>query len=531
MTELMRFRMLFNRRLFKVAAVGLAGLGTLKSLKSNEYDLGAIGIVRLGRAAVSVFLIGRHYQKELYNSNLDRKSPEYADLKSRVHRYGAEQLLALCCANKGVYIKVGQHIGALDYLLPKEYVHTMRVLHSAAPQSSFDDILSVLREDLKKDPYEIFEKIDPEPLGTASLAQVHRAVLKNGDVVAVKIQHKSVKANSYVDIKTMSGLVKLTSIVFPDFKFDWLVDETKKNIPRELDFTQEGKNAEKIQHMFSHYHWLKIPKIYWNLSTPRVLTMEFEQGGQVNDLKYMQSNNINPFEVTAKLGQLYSHMIFIDGFVHSDPHPGNVLVRKKNNQAEIVLLDHGLYADLTDEFRWEYSKLWLAILDGDKQAMQTHCANLGVDNLYGLLACMVSGRTWNTIIAGVRKTKYNTEEKEVFQNEVPNMLPQISEVLERVDRQMLLILKTNDLVRSIEYCLNTHSRMSGMMEMSKCCVKSVYGEKMKHCTEEDWTKWRISLAEQWAIFKLSLYYIYLGILHFDLNNTINALWTDEFYTV
>lgn len=520
--------MFVSRRLLKAAALGAIGLGTLASWRANEYDLGSIGIVRLGRAALTVFIIGRHYKNVLYGSELAPGTAEYLDLTSKVHKYGADRLLELCCANKGVYIKVGQHIGALDYLLPLEYVSTMRVLHSSAPQSSFQDVLTVLKEDLKKDPYEIFESIDPVPLGTASLAQVHKAVLKNGNIVAVKIQHRSVKTNSYVDIKTMSALVKLTSLVFPDFKFQWLVDETKKNIPRELDFTQEGKNAEKIRKLFSHYHWLKIPNIYWEFSTPRVLTMEFAEGGQVNDLKYIQNNHLNPYEVSSKLGRLYSRMIFVVGFVHSDPHPGNVLVRKKDNEAEIVLLDHGLYANLSNEFRWEYSKLWLAILDGDKAAMQTHCAKLGVADLYGLLACMISGRSWNTIMAGIRKTKYNVDEKKEFQKEIPHLLTEISHVLDRVNRQMLLILKTNDLVRCIECSLNTEARMSGMMEMSKCCIYSVYGEKLKSCTSP-WSKWKFSIAKQWALFKLSVYYIYLGALNFDIKDSLDSLLNDEFY--
>ncbi|OAD58345.1 putative aarF domain-containing protein kinase 1 [Eufriesea mexicana] len=520
--------MFISKKLLKRAALGIIGLGTLASLRANEYDLGSIGIVRLGRAAITVFIIGRYYKNELYGSSLNSNSQEYLDLKSEVHKYGAQKLLELCCANKGVYIKVGQHIGALDYLLPPEYVNTLKVLHSKAPQSSFKDVLTVIKEDFKKDPYEIFESIDPEPLGTASLAQVHKAVLKNGDIVAVKVQHRAVKTNSYVDIKTMSVLVKLTSLVFPDFKFDWLVDETKKNIPRELNFTEEGKNAEKIQNIFSHYYWLKIPKIHWEISSPRVLTMEFVEGGQVNDLKYIQNNNLNPYEVSSKLGRLYSHMIFIVGFVHSDPHPGNVLVRKKNNEVEVILLDHGLYANLSNEFRWEYSKLWLAILDGNKAAMQTHCANLGVADLYGLLACMVSGRSWNTIMAGVQKTKYDMQEKEEFQKEIPNLLPQISDVLDRVNRQMLLILKTNDLMRCIEYSLNTESRMSGMMEMSKCCIHSVYGEKLKSCTNV-WEKWKISIFKQWMLFKLSLYYIYLGVSNFNIQHSVNSLIKNEFY--
>lgn len=522
--------MFVSKKTLKIVTATTIGVGTLASLRANEYDFGSIGIVRLSRAAAAVFIIGSHYKKTLYSSGLDKKSEEYKIKKSEAHTFGAKKLLELCCANKGVYIKVGQHIGALDYLLPKEYVSTMRVLHNSAPQSSFNDVLTVLKEDFKQDPYEIFESIDKNPLGTASLAQVHKATLKDGRQVAVKVQHRAVKSNSYVDMQTMAALVKITSWVFPDFKFDWLVEETKKNIPRELDFTREGKNAEKVEKLFSNYSWLHIPKIYWNISSNRVLTMEFIEGGQVNDLKYYQDNKINPYDVSNKLGRLYSHMIFITGFVHSDPHPGNIIIRKKKNEAEIVLLDHGLYAELSNEFRWEYSKLWLAILNRDKVAMQRHCANLGVGDMYGLLACMVSGRTWDTIMSGVQKTKYTSGEKDLFQKEIPDLLPKITEVLEKVNRHMLLVLKTNDLIRSIEYNLNTHTRMSAFLEMSTCCVKSVYGEKLKNCSSK-FSKWLVNIQEQWSLLKIVIYYTYLGVINFDIKKSVNSYWKNDIYSI
>lgn len=145
-------------------------------------------------------------------------------------------------------------------------------------------------------------------------------------------------------MKTMEYLCKIMSWVFPDFKMQWLVDETKKNLPQELNFLHEGENAEKAAEMFKSYKWLKVPKIHWNLSTQRVLTMDFLDGGQVNDLEYIKSNKIDAFEVANKIGQLYSNMIFTNGFVHSDPHPGNILVKKTSHGVDIILLDHGLYA-------------------------------------------------------------------------------------------------------------------------------------------------------------------------------------------
>lgn len=373
-------------------ATGGGALGLYLTLSRHDYDLNALGFIRLGRAAYTVsiiiiitscdtynfnnliainfqvFNIGLYYKHTLYASKLDPKSVEYSELRTKVHRTAAEKLLDLCCANGGVYVKVGQHIGALDYLVPHEYVQVMKVLHKDAPKSSLNSLLKVLKEDLKRDvsiltiliiilrsiskknffpmqPNEIFDCFEEEPLGTASLAQVHRAKLKDGTVVAVKVQHPLVLRNSKVDMKTMEVLVKIMSAIFEEFDFQWLVDETKKNLPKELNFKLEGENAEKVQLLLKDFKWLKIPKIYWDLTTERVLTMEFTEGAQVTDLEYIKNLNINCIDLMSKLGELYSHMIFRHGFVHSDPHPGNILIHKnKSKGLDIVLLDHGLYA-------------------------------------------------------------------------------------------------------------------------------------------------------------------------------------------
>ncbi|XP_069697834.1 aarF domain-containing kinase 1 [Periplaneta americana] len=511
------------RRLLKYGLVAGATVGTLASLKANQYNFDSIGVVRLGRAAFTVFNISVHYKKTLYRNQLDRSSKEYLELKSSVHRKAAEMLLDLCCTNRGVYIKVGQHIGALDYLVPPEYVDTMKVLHSQAPRSTIEEVYRVLREDLKQDPSEIFSHIEEDPQGAASLAQVHKATLKDGTVVAVKVQHPYVKGNSLVDMKTMEALVNLVSWVFPDFKFSWLVKESKRNIPIELDFLNEGHNAEKVSKMFSHIPWLKVPRVYWDLSTSRVLTMEYVEGGQVNDLAYIRANKIDPYEVADKLSQLYSQMIFIHGFVHSDPHPGNILVKKIPKKGlEIILLDHGLYADLSNDFRWEYSKLWFSILNKDKEGMRQHSQNLGVGNLYFLLACMVTGRTWDSIMAGIEKTKWSISEKAQRDKEIPHLLPQISDVLDSINRQMLLILRTNDLMRGVEFTLKAQNRKTSFLVMSRCVIRSVYGERLKLC--KTWmSRCRTVMSQQWALFKLSMYYTYLSVLSLPIVSRIFSL--------
>ncbi|XP_037954091.1 aarF domain-containing kinase 1 [Teleopsis dalmanni] len=512
------------RRVLSYGLLGGVAVSTGLSLHTNDYDVNSLGIVRLGRSAITVFDIAATYKRELYYKEWDKTTPEYKAQKSHAHKIAAEKLLELICTNKGVYIKVGQHIGALEYLLPKEFVQTMKILHSNAPQNPVEDLYKVIRQDLKRNPEEIFATFELEPLGTASLAQVHKATLKTGEVVAVKVQHPYVKGNSLVDMKTMEVLVKIMARIFPDFKIHWLVEESKKNLPIELDFLNEGKNAEKVAKQFQKYSWLRVPKIYWEHSTARVLVMEFLEGGEVTNLDYIKKHKIDPFTVSNKIGQLYSEMIFTTGFVHSDPHPGNILVHKNSSgNVDIILLDHGLYANLTDKFRYEYSNLWLSILSVDRKGMRKHSENLGIKgDLYGLFACMVTGRPWETVTQGISKVKYTTDEKNTLQNNTSSVLPHISDVLEQVDRQMLLILKTNDLIRGIESTLNTQNRMTAFWVMSKCCVQSSFHEQ-KLLQPSRMARIGLYVQEKWSMFKLNLYYLYVGLINFGFVQAVKQI--------
>lgn len=161
-------------RIFLYTFTGSSGLYLgQKIYHDGRLDSNNFGIVRFGRAALTVGKIGVDYKLSLFSSSSPKyETQEYEDLKTQVHQRSAERLLDLCNKNGGCFIKVGQHIGALDYLLPEEYVSTMKVLHSKAPKMDLEDIYTVLQEDLRKDPHELFTDFEEEPLGTASLAQV-----------------------------------------------------------------------------------------------------------------------------------------------------------------------------------------------------------------------------------------------------------------------------------------------------------------------------------------------------------------------
>lgn len=155
--------------------------------------------------------------------------------------------------------------------------------------------------------------------------------------------------------------------------------------------------------------------------------------------------------------------------------------------------------------------------------MRYHTSKLGIKgDLYPLFACMLTGRPWESVIAGVTKTKPTSAEKDLMQSNTTLVLPSISDILEQVDRQMLLVLKTNDLIRNIETTLQTNNRMTSFWIMSKCCVRSIALHDIDNA-HSDWYRMKRSFSQNWALFKLNVYYLYLGVINFSLLSTLQQL--------
>nr|XP_057933953.1 aarF domain-containing protein kinase 1 isoform X1 [Doryrhamphus excisus] len=491
-------------------------------LYNRQLDFNDLSLIRFGRAAATTAVISYDYLTAF--KYVDHGTEEYWALKSKVHRRSAERLRDLCCANRGTFIKVGQHLGALDYLLPEEYTTTLKVLHSQAPQSSKEEIQQVIREDLGKELSELFVFFDEKPQGAASLAQVHKAVLHDGRTVAVKVQHPKVQRQSSKDILVMEVLVRAVHWLFPDFAFMWLVEEAKKNMPLELDFLNEGHNAETVSNMLTHFPFLKVPVIHWDLSTKRILTMEFAEGGQVNDREYMNAHGIDVNEISQNLGKIYSEMIFIHGFVHCDPHPGNVLVRKcpKSKKAEIVLLDHGLYQVLQPDFRMNYCRLWQALISGDMSGVERYSRKLGAGDLYPLFACVLTARSWTAVNSGIGSVPVTASEDVEIRTNAALYLPQISDLLNRVPRQMLLLLKTNDLLRGIETTLQTRASSSSFINMSRCCIRALARHKRSK-TQSRKELLQITLVESFNLWRLCMYELFLWLKSSLLGRGLSTL--------
>lgn len=191
--------------------------------------------------------------------------------------------------------------------------------------------------------------------------------------------------------------------------------------------------------------------------------------------------------------------------VFSDPHPGNVLINKgKDGHPEIVLLDHGLYETISQDFQYNYSMLWRSMIRGDQKSLRKASAALNVESMFPLLAAMVSGRSWQSVKQGLKNTEsISRKEDELIQAEISMWIPEMSEILEHIPKQMILVLKTNDLLRGLETTLGCRPGVASFVHMSEYCLRMMYAvEKL------DRPSWKLHFdfqKEMWAIFFYKMY--------------------------
>ncbi|KAG8724410.1 hypothetical protein FRC12_024320, partial [Ceratobasidium sp. 428] len=300
----------------------------------------------------------------------------------------------------------------------------MRPLQDQCYPTPLEDADNLFLQDTGISLLDQFSEFDETPIGVASLAQVHIARDKaTGRQVAVKLQHPHLAEFAEIDITTTTLSLAFVKRYFPTFEFSWLGEEIATNLPLEMDFVHEAQNAAKVTENFS-----KIPKGKTSVyvpkvlrATPRTLVMEYVKGGRVDDLEYLASHNIDRNAVSQELSRAFSEMVYIHGFFHADPHPGNLLIRpappgsRSRFNFEVVLLtdflldgqDHGLYFDLDDDLRLNYARLWLALIAPGfppvAQARRHYAEAMNItSDLYPIFESAITGRaglegTWDSV--------------------------------------------------------------------------------------------------------------------------------------
>lgn len=475
-------------------ALSLASLAVYQwQAHQSDVLLGFEAARRMSRSGWCAFRIAFNYKTTSPSVSLEEQ-----------HRWAARKLLELFSVQRGLYIKIGQSIASLDYILPAEYCETMRPLFQMAPQSNRQDLERVWEEEmggkfgvrLKLD--DLFEEVRWErPLGTASLAQVVGARLRPAAVqllvqqkgqpqdgseeffskhpqVAIKIQHPDVRRNARLDIATVGVVLRALSWVFPDQAgtFQWLVAEMRRSVPVEMDFANEAANAERMRNLIASDRDLSqrvyVPRVWWPGTTARVLTMELVQAGApVIDGAFCQKHRIDRRELAGLVNRLYARMIFRWGLLHCDPHPGNLLLTLSEESLNwrLALIDHGLYREIPDEFRLAFGSFWRALMWGDEEGMERASLALGSD-AHRLLSAIVTHRPWSAIekngnprgdgiFARLRMFAAGPSdaERELIRERMPMYFGRIGKVLGEIPRPLLLVFKVNDILASINRIL------------------------------------------------------------------------------
>ncbi|KAK0626883.1 ABC1 family-domain-containing protein [Immersiella caudata] len=477
------------------------------------------------RVASTLFICVNDYRTTLNQRETIADPEESERLLKACHQRCADRTLKVLEKNGGIFIKLGQHLSAMNYLLPTEWTTTFIPLQDKCPVSSFESIEDMFRRDTGEELWDYFSEFSPRPIGAASLAQVHLATIKETDQkVAVKVQHPGLQQWAPLDMKLTKFTFSTVKRFFPEYDLEWLSDEIESSLPLELDFQCEAQNALRTKEHFSRIPELPllVPDVIW--AKKRILVMACESGHRLDDLEYIDSNGIDRDEVSATLARIFNEMIFGDGApLHCDPHGGNIAIRKNSSRRhhnfDIILYDHGLYRDIPQDLRRSYAKMWLAIIDGDMERTKKYVVEVsGIDeDKFPLFASAITGRDFSIVESSIAKPREASEQKTMSTALQEGLIVDLVQMLGQVPRIILLILKTNDLTRSLDESLQTTlGPARQFLILARYCMRTVFHEQLEEIRQ------RGSLF--WPQNALWLFTAWLGFVRVELKLEAFELW-------
>jgi predicted unusual protein kinase regulating ubiquinone biosynthesis (AarF/ABC1/UbiB family) len=262
------------------------------------------------------------------------------------------------------YVKFGQVLSTRPDIVPPEYIAELESLQDQIEPFSFGEVEKIVEEDLGGRISKMFETFEAKPMAAASLGQVHRATLRDGREVVVKVQRPNVREQVPKDLEVFTDIAKaLEDHTDLGRKMNVLgaIEQAKITLGNELNYLQEARNTEILRTNLVQFPQIYIPSVIHDMTTSRVLTTELIHGKKVSKLTPLGLIENDYAELAAVVTQAYLKQICVDGFWHSDPHPGNVFVREDEGHAQVVLLDFGMCSRITSELQDEVIKLLLAI--------------------------------------------------------------------------------------------------------------------------------------------------------------------------
>ncbi|TYH69706.1 hypothetical protein ES332_D05G073000v1 [Gossypium tomentosum] len=307
-------------------------------------------------------------------------------LWEKAHERNAKRVLSLIIKLEGLWVKLGQYLSTRADVLPEAYISLLKQLQDSLPPRPLKEVCRTIQKEFGKSMDDLFAEFVEKPLATASIAQVHRATLLNGQEVVVKVQHDGIKAIILEDLKNAKSIVNWIAWAEPQYDFNPMIDEWCKEAPKELDFDHEAENTRTVaanlgckkspgESYSSNRVNVLIPEVIQ--STKSVLILEYMDGIRLNDTASLEAFGIDKQNIVEEITRAYAHQIYVDGFFNGDPHPGNFLVSKEAPHRPI-LLDFGLTKKLSSSMKHALAKMFLASAEGDHVALLSAFSEMGL---------------------------------------------------------------------------------------------------------------------------------------------------------
>lgn len=281
----------------------------------------------------------------------------------RAHGSTGRSIYRLATRMGGAFVKLGQVLGARADVLPASLIAPLRGLHDRVPPRPFAVLKDHVQREIGKPLAEVFESVDDQPIAAASLAQVHRARLRSGEDVVIKIQYPEARKLFPVDFRSLRRTVRVVRWFNKALDLRNLAEELAEFVCLELEFAREANSTERVRRAFSGSSAVRIPRVYRELSTDRLLVLEFLEGTPVTRVDELVARGLDLREVAESIASIYCSMIFEHGFFHGDPHPGNLMVAPDGKT--IIVLDFGLAKELPDGFADGAAAMIVRGLSGD----------------------------------------------------------------------------------------------------------------------------------------------------------------------
>lgn len=295
---------------------------------------------------------------------------------NRVHLFAAQEIKRVALGFAGAFTKAAQIGGARADILPEPFIDELSQFHDAVPARPLSLIRPLVEHDLGVPLEEAFASFEEEAIAAASLAQVHRATLADGSVVAVKVQYPEVRRIIPTDLAMLRLVVRVIQKIQTRIDLRTIVDEVTSNIELELDFAREVRSTQRLGGILESDPGVAVPAVHANLCRGNVIVLEYLEGIQVSRTQQLVEAGHSLSTVARNVGDLYGAMIFEHDFFHGDPHPGNLLVQEDGT---IVLLDFGLCKELPKGFAGRLAEMMVSAMVGDSSSALAAAEELGFD--------------------------------------------------------------------------------------------------------------------------------------------------------